>query len=197
MTELQPIEQQVALRQPGTIQTPSGAVDCEILTLARSGALVRPLGDLGDAEELFLAVRGFGQLACKAVDSDGDCLELAFCGDPESQDAVFQDILERFGDEEGRRRFLRRSVLWPGQLSTEGRLLDCTVLNMSLGGAKVALSEEIDLSGAVTLSGDRFEGLQAKVVWQRGRVLGLQFSQNPAQIANVLGSLLPAIKASA
>src|SRR3546814_9128205 len=82
---------------------------------------------------------------------------------------MFQDLLARLGDDEGRRRYLRRSVLWPGTLSCRGGQFVCTILNMSLGGAKVALSDARDCPGGVTLLGDRFEGLAAAVVWQRGR----------------------------
>jgi hypothetical protein len=68
---------------------------------------------------------------------------------------------------------------------------------MSLTGAKIALSEARDCMGNVTLLGDRFEGLDATVVWQRGRLVGLQFRVAPAEVAAILGDLLPAIKASA
>jgi len=131
------------------------------------------------------------------VACDGDTAELRFLGDPETQDAVFQEILAHIGDDEGRRRYLRRSVLWPGTLKCGNGQMDCTILNMSLGGAKVALSQERDCSGSVTLYGDRFEGLAATVVWQRGRVVGLQFKKAPSEVARVLGDVLPAIKASA
>ena len=197
MADIRLVEQQVALMQPAKIHTTDSIVDCEVLMLSRSKARVRLLGAVPETGDLFLAVRGFGQLACRLERIDGDCADLALCGDAESQDAVFQDILDRFGDEEGRRRFLRRSVLWPGTLSVGGDKLNCTILNMSLGGAKVAVSEECGLSGVVTLQGDRFEGLQATIVWKSGRLLGLQFKEEPAQVALILGELLPAIKASA
>ncbi|NIA67529.1 PilZ domain-containing protein [Pelagibius litoralis] len=197
MADIRLVEQQVALMQPAKIHTTDSIVDCEVLMLSRSKARVRLLGAVPETGDLFLAVRGFGQLACRLERIDSDCADLALCGDAESQDAVFQDILDRFGDEEGRRRFLRRSVLWPGTLSAGGNKLNCTILNMSLGGAKVAVSEECGLSGAVTLQGDRFEGLQATIVWKSGRLLGLQFKEEPAQVGLVLGELLPAIKASA
>lgn len=198
MAENRLVEQQVALMQPAKIHAPDGVLDCEVLLLSRSTARVRLLGGTApEAGPLFLAVSGFGQLACRLERVEGDCLELGLNGDGESQDAVFQDILERFGDEEGRRRFLRRSVLWPGHLSSGGDRLGCTILNMSLGGAKVAVSEDCGLSGAVTLKGDRFEGLQAVIVWKSGRLLGLEFKDEPAQVARILGELLPAIKASA
>ena len=100
-------------------------------------------------------------------------------------------------DEEGRRRYLRRSVLWPGTLKSGASQMDCTILNMSLGGAKVALSQERDCAGSVILFGDRFDGLEATVMWQRGRVVGLQFKVEPTEVARILGDLLPAIKASA
>ncbi len=197
MTELRLVEQQVALMQPAKIHTPGGIVDCEVQLISRQGARLRLLGQLQGSAQFFLAFRGFGQLSCRLKQTDGDCIEVTFSGDAESRDAIFQDIIDRFGDEEGRRRFLRRSVLWPGQLVAQGKKLSCTILNMSLGGAKIVLSDEAGVSGSVTLEGARFEGLQATVEWRSGRLLGLQFDQDPAQVARVLGSLLPAIKASA
>src|SRR3546814_4965271 len=77
-------------------------------------------------------------------------------------------------------------------LSCRGGQFVCTILNMSLGGAKVALSDARDCAGGVTLLGDRFEGLPAVVVWQRGRLVGLQFKGEPATVARALGDLLPA-----
>ena len=197
MAELIVIEQQVALDQPGKLQSATGTVDCEVVALSRKGAQVRLFAPLGDTEDLFLAIAGFGQLACRVIDADGDYADLRFDGDDETQDAMFQDILARLGDEEGRRRYLRRSVLWPGTLQGGHGALDCTILNMSLGGAKVALSQDRDCAGSVTLLGDRFDDLAATVEWQRGRLVGLQFKAAPAEVAQILGDLLPVIKATA
>ena len=197
MTELRLVEQRVALMQPAKIHTPGGLLDCEILLISREGARVRLLGDLQSGSELYLALHGFGQLACRIERTDGDCVELTFCGDAENQDAIFQDILDRFGDEEGQRRFLRRSVLWPGHIVVEGERLACTILNMSLGGAKIALRDDCQLRGSVTLGGDRFEGLAATIVWTSGRIAGLEFKDEPADVSRILGDLLPTIKVSA
>jgi hypothetical protein len=197
MADASLVEQRIEMQQPGQLQGRAGTVDCEVLTLSRRGAEVRFAGDLGGEREVFLALRDFGHLSCRVVKVNGDLAELSFQGDPEAQDAMFQDIIARLGDDEGRRRYLRRSVLWPGTLTCGRAELACTILNMSLGGAKIALSEARDCGGGVTLLGDRFEGLPATVVWQRGRLVGLQFRQEPAAVASVLGDLLPAIKASA
>ena len=197
MAELTVVEQSIALSQPGKLNTDDGSVDCEVLSLSRKGAQVRLDGALDGDGELYLAIRDFGLLSCRIMDRDGDYADLRFQGDPETLEAVFQEILGRLGDDEGQRRYLRRSVLWPGSLQTRQGALDCTILNMSLGGAKVALSEARECSGNVTLLGDRFEGLSAFVMWQRGRLIGLQFKDAPADVARVLGDLLPAIRASA
>lgn len=197
MVELTLVEQQVALNQPGKLQSGDEILDCTVLQFSRKGAQVRLEGELQEADEVFLLIEGFGQLSCRVMDSDGDYADLRFQGDPETQDSVFQELLAQMGDEEGRRRYLRRSVLWPGTLKCGACQMDCTILNMSLGGAKVALSQERDCAGGVTLFGDRFDGLEATVVWQRGRVVGLQFKVEPAEVARILGDLLPAIKASA
>jgi hypothetical protein len=196
MAELTLVEQQIDLAQPGKLHSRDGIVDCEVVRLSRKGARVRLLCALSDTGELFLAIRGFGQLACRIEKVDGDLADLRFQGDAETQDAVFQDILARLGDAEGRRQYLRRSVLWPGTLKSANGQMDCTILNMSLGGAKVALSQERDCGGSVSLLGDRFAALPATVMWQRGRAVGLQFKGEPAEVARVLGDLLPAIKAS-
>ena len=196
MTELRLVEQQIAVMQPGKLHSPDGIVDCEVLSVSRGAARVRLLGDLPELGRLYLAIRGFGQLECRLERTEGESADLAFTGDAQSLDAMFQDMLDRFGDAEGRRRYLRRSVLWPGSLKGDGATVDCTILNMSLGGAKVALAQERGFSGTVTLMGDRFEGLAATVVWKSGRVLGLQFKADTAQVAAALGEVLPAIKES-
>jgi len=196
MAEAGIIEQPITVNKPGQVQGRDGAIDCEILSLTRRGAQVHLMGVLGDEQDVFLSVRGFGQLACRIMHRDGAVADLRFQGDGETQDAVFQEIVERLGDEEGRRRHLRRSVLWPGTLKAAKGQFACTILNMSLAGAKVALTEAHECGGGVTLLGDRFEGLPATVVWQRGRLIGLQFKNEPAEVAEVLGDLLPAIKSS-
>src|SRR3546814_316556 len=178
MAEASLVEQQIAVHKPGQLKAGDGTVDCEVLSLTRRGAQLRLLGPLGGPlggqRDVFLSLHGFGQLSCSVLDVKGDLAELRFQGDAETQDAMFQDLLARLGDDEGRRRYLRRSVLWPGTLSCRGGQFVCTILNMSLGGAKVALSDARDCAGGVTLLGDRFEGLPAVVVWQRGRLVGLQ-----------------------
>jgi len=197
MAEANLVEQRITVQQPGQLQGPDGIIECEILTLSRKGAQLRVEGDLGEHSEFYLSIRDFGQLACRVVDFDDGIAELRFDGDPETQDSVFQEIVAQLADEEGRRHFLRRSVLWPGTLQTLKGQYACTILNMSLSGAKIALSEARDCMGNVTLLGDRFDGLGATVVWQRGRLVGLQFRDAPAEVAAILGDLLPAIKASA
>ncbi|WP_422367028.1 PilZ domain-containing protein [Pelagibius sp.] len=198
MTGQQSLEQQqITLMQPARIHTAEGILDCELIQLSRTGAKLRLQGGLPVSQQVFLSIRDFGQLACSIAAGEGDILEVTFSGDPQVQDAIFQDFLDRFGDEEGRRRFLRRSVLWPGALEAGGKQHDCTILNMSLGGAKIAINEDLGLSGSVVLSADRFDGLLATIVWTSGRMLGLQFKDDPYQVAEVLGELLPAIKASA
>lgn len=197
MVELALVEQQIALDQPGKLQGADSAVDCVVVQLSRKGAQVRLEGEFAESGDVFLTIAGFGQLTCRVMETEGDTAELRFEGDPETQDVVFQEILAYLGDDEGRRRYLRRSVLWPGTLKCSHGQLACTILNMSLGGAKVALSQEHDCAGSVTLFGDRFDGLEATVTWQRGRAVGLQFKAAPAEVGRVLGDLLPAIKASA
>ena len=198
MAELVLVEQQVSLDEAGRLIDDAGnAVDCRVVQISRRSARVHLDGKLAAAENLYLSIAGFGQLSCRVRQQDGEVVDLRLEGDPETQEAIFQEIIAELGDEEGRRHYLRRSVLWPGTLKGPKGQYACTILNMSLGGAKVALSQEQICSGDMTLLGDRFEGLAANVTWQRGRMIGLQFMAEPVEIARILGDLLPVIKASA
>lgn len=197
MGDVRVVEQEIAVNKPGQLRSGAGVVDCDVVNLTRRGAKLRLQRKLALKGPLFLSLGDVSQLACKVEKRSGDLVDVAFQGDAERLDALFQDVLARMGDEEGRRRYLRRSVLWPGTLTCGKHQHACTILNMSLGGAKIALSEQRDCAGVVTLLGDRFESLSATVVWQRGRLVGLQFRREPAEVARVLGDLLPAIKASA
>ena len=82
-----------------------------------------------------------------------------------------------------RRRHVRMAVHWAGDLSAEGSAqkskgdgtMDCTVLDISPGGAKLQTSDPLPAATAVRLKlshGGDFEGV---VAWQQGSFMGLAF----------------------
>ena len=83
-----------------------------------------------------------------------------------------------------RRRHVRMAVHWAGDLSAEGTgkgsaaaggTMDCTVLDISPGGAKLQTSDPLPAATPVRLKlshGGDFEGI---VAWQQGSFMGLAF----------------------
>ena len=75
-----------------------------------------------------------------------------------------------------RRVHERTPVLFHASLSGDDRVVECLVLNMSLGGSKVEIKDpsgswskvRLGIPGLYTFNGD--------VVWQSGTELGIQFA---------------------
>ena len=62
--------------------------------------------------------------------------------------------------------------------------IDCIVLNMSPGGAKVKLLKRFAGDGSpVVLHIDRLGGYAGEVVWSEGELIGLRFLKDPQLIA--------------
>jgi hypothetical protein len=99
------------------------------------------------------------------------------------------------------RRALHRALLEiSGRLSDGIRKLDCTVLDLSLGGAMVKINssafgetgaaEDMGETLVLTLEFTVPALLPAAAVWRAGSVLGLKFLQDPEEVANSLQNLL-------
>jgi hypothetical protein len=92
---------------------------------------------------------------------------------------------------EDRRKHKRKPVLWGARIATSDGDFDCIALNLSRGGAKLRMAEPLEVGQTATLVIDRFGALAAEVVWRRADLIGLRFTDAPAEIARVLGDSLP------
>ena len=92
-----------------------------------------------------------------------------------------------------RRSSVRKNVLWAGQLDANARKLDCTILDVSLDGARIRLDEEVPSRGPFTIACDRFGTFHAEVSWEGGGVAGLRFLEPQTRIAETIGRLVPLI----
>ena len=90
-----------------------------------------------------------------------------------------------------RRRHRRIPVLWPGSLEQSGDGVDCAILNISGGGAKLRLTEARACGGQIALKSPRFGALRGRVVWRQEAFVGLAFLDAPMQVAESLGHALP------
>lgn len=108
-----------------------------------------------------------------------------------------QDTDEPFVE---RRRYPRTKVLWAGVLDAGGRKIDCTILDLSANGAKIALTEPLSRSAwSGTLTIPQLGDFEAKVAWSapgRGTEMGLTFQAPPAAVALMLRRALPTSQAA-
>jgi hypothetical protein len=90
-----------------------------------------------------------------------------------------------------RRRYPRTNVLWSGEVAAGERRAGCTVLNVSAGGAKVRLSEPVDMRGDLTLRIGEFGEFVGTVVWKARNLLGISFAADAIEVGERLGAVLP------
>jgi PilZ domain len=74
-----------------------------------------------------------------------------------------------------------------------GGATECLVIDLSLGGAKVAFTEPVSLAPgeAVALEIEKFGTFRAETMWRRGVFAGLRFQEPPASIATAFKAFLP------
>jgi hypothetical protein len=90
-----------------------------------------------------------------------------------------------------RREHKRYDVLRSAVVKGGRGHMECMVINLSLGGAKVMLMGTICLDPGVTLVIDEIGAFHADVVWQRQEFAGLRFTDPAAYLERTLGSILP------
>jgi hypothetical protein len=87
-----------------------------------------------------------------------------------------------------RRQHARSAVTWVGWLETEsGDMIECGVVDLSVGGAKVVLEKQLETGKRVIFKSPRFEGIAARIVWCEDGVVGLQFLDGAERVMRLLG----------
>ncbi|WP_282607092.1 PilZ domain-containing protein [Pelagibius sp. Alg239-R121] len=89
------------------------------------------------------------------------------------------------------RHYKRAQVVLSGCLINEIATLDCAVIDLSINGARVCLDDAPDDKQIIKLRLARSTDLNVEVVWQEDGILGLQFTDDPCDVANILDGLLP------
>lgn len=89
------------------------------------------------------------------------------------------------------RSTVRKRVLWAAKLARGAKRYDCVVVDLSLGGARIHLTQPVTKGEMVTLQLDRLGPLRAEVVWQEEQSIGLRFVDDAKTIADAIGSRLP------
>jgi len=89
-------------------------------------------------------------------------------------------------DGRDRRQFKRMPTLFKGTLSYAGRSAAVVVLDVSMNGAKLRLTDEDAPPDSFILTIDRLGEFQAEVVWRKENRLGVRFHEAPDAVDEAL-----------
>jgi len=82
-----------------------------------------------------------------------------------------------------KRRHKRKSGMWKAHVELgHGFRVDCVILDLSEGGAKLMLKQPIAAGKVVTLVADSIGARGARVAWSEGQRAGVQFIEGSAQV---------------
>ena len=90
---------------------------------------------------------------------------------------------------EYKRKDSRETILTKAEIMVDGTRHSCRILNISTGGAKLEIDRHLDRGIEVFLQIGKFGQFRATVVWQQSGEIGVKFSHDAAEMANVIMGL--------
>ena len=91
--------------------------------------------------------------------------------------------------EQYQREYERKEVLVETRIFDGEEWHDCKIVNISVGGAKLSISNTFIQSGNTLVSIGGFGEFGVMIAWQNSEQLGIKFTHNPAEIAEVVMGL--------
>ena len=85
-----------------------------------------------------------------------------------------------------RRKHSRNSVLFKAKIFFENQSIDCEIMDISAGGARVRGERQIELGLSVILNLDPFGEIPCEIAWQKGLNLGMKFQGNSEEVAEII-----------
>ena len=89
-----------------------------------------------------------------------------------------------------RQKLPRHSTFCSGKLIFGGEEVDCAVLNVSVGGAKIRLDQPIETDAQVRVRIGRVGELTGRVAWRNGTTLGVEFLNELTELARIVEDVL-------
>lgn len=179
--------------RPARLHSGGESVGCEILNISAEGVKVRVALGFQPARRLTLAVESCGEYACDLVWHDGETLGLEYPEQNAETLRLYQALVADSEGPSGARDGTRVQVLWNGGLHAGARSSACRILNVSLGGAKVHVTNPSEIPSPVTLKIDRFGEFYCEIEWREGDYLGLRFLADKETVAETIGQAVPQI----
>lgn len=91
-----------------------------------------------------------------------------------------------------RQRHPRHPTLCPGKLISGDQEVDCEVLNISVGGAKIRVAQPIEVNSNVCVRILRVGEFIGRVAWCNGTTLGVEFQDELTEFARIIEDVLRA-----
>ena len=89
-----------------------------------------------------------------------------------------------------RQRHPRHSTMCPGTLFSGDQSVECQVLNISAGGAKIRLAEPVPTDALVRVRIERIGEFTARIAWRNGETIGVEFQDDLAEVARIVEDVL-------
>ncbi len=84
----------------------------------------------------------------------------------------------------------RHQTLCSGKCYVGERGVDCQVLDISVGGAKVRLSEPVEPETQIRLKIENVGEFSGRVAWRNGATLGIEFHEELSELARIVEDIL-------
>ncbi len=88
----------------------------------------------------------------------------------------------------------RYETHWPGKFHVGDQIVDCVVLNISVGGAKSRVTGPVDTASTVRLRIEPIGEFFGRVVWHNGTTMGIQFHDQLREIEPIVEDMLLSTK---
>ncbi len=88
-----------------------------------------------------------------------------------------------------KRRADRRDVAFQATARFDGKEIDCNIVDISTGGAKINARAKTERGIELTLVLGQMGELDAEVAWTRDRQIGIRFTDDPERVANAVIAL--------
>lgn len=175
----------------GKILFEDNTLDCDVLNLSASGAQIRIVRGDETPERFTLKIERFGEFECEVVRRAGDKFGVAFVDSPETIEKIVEDIINNPDKTNEIRSHARRLVLLSGAVYVENRPIQCRVLDISAGGARIRVDQQFDHDNRLALMIYRFGEFPVEVAWEKDVDLGIMFIDDPNEIERIIGHILP------
>lgn len=163
----------------------------EVLALSAHSADLRCGDDIVEDGPVALAIDGFRRFEGELVRSHGRIIGMVFRDAEQDGTKVTpapkqppEDAAPKAQKRQSMRRHPRSAVFWSGAVQAGRESVDCIVLNMSPGGAKLKMLKRFVSDGSpVVLHIDRLGGYAGEIIWSEGDTVGLRFLRDPREVA--------------